>query len=39
VCCAPLPREPITASQATELAPLLKALADPTRLDAPPEHI
>jgi len=31
-CCAPLLREPITASQATELARLLKALADPTRL-------
>jgi ArsR family transcriptional regulator, arsenate/arsenite/antimonite-responsive transcriptional repressor len=31
-CCAPLLREPITASQAAELARLLKALADPTRL-------
>jgi ArsR family transcriptional regulator, arsenate/arsenite/antimonite-responsive transcriptional repressor len=31
-CCAPLLREPITASQATDLAHLLKALADPTRL-------
>jgi len=31
-CCAPLLREPITASQADELARLLKALADPTRL-------
>jgi ArsR family transcriptional regulator, arsenate/arsenite/antimonite-responsive transcriptional repressor len=31
-CCAPLLREPITASQATDLARLLKALADPTRL-------
>ena len=30
-CCAPLLREPITASQAAELARLLKALADPTR--------
>ena len=32
VCCAPLLREPITASQAADLARLLKALADPTRL-------
>ena len=31
-CCAPLLREPITASQAAKLARLLKALADPTRL-------
>ncbi len=31
-CCAPLLREPITASQAADLARLLKALADPTRL-------
>ena len=31
-CCAPLLREPITASQAAGLARLLKALADPTRL-------
>jgi ArsR family transcriptional regulator, arsenate/arsenite/antimonite-responsive transcriptional repressor len=31
-CCAPLLREPITAAQATELARMLKALADPTRL-------
>jgi ArsR family transcriptional regulator, arsenate/arsenite/antimonite-responsive transcriptional repressor len=31
-CCTPLLREPITASQAAELARLLKALADPTRL-------
>jgi len=31
-CCAPLLREPITAVQATDLAHLLKALADPTRL-------
>src|SRR5499427_3992709 len=30
--CAPLLRQPITASQATGLARLLKALADPTRL-------
>ncbi len=32
VCCAPLAREPITASQAADLARKLKALADPTRL-------
>jgi ArsR family transcriptional regulator, arsenate/arsenite/antimonite-responsive transcriptional repressor len=32
VCCAPLLREPITASQARDMARLLKALADPTRL-------
>ena len=31
-CCAPLLREPITASQAADLAHVLKALADPTRL-------
>src|ERR1700749_1798666 len=31
-CCTPLLRDPITASQAAELARLLKALADPTRL-------
>ena len=31
-CCAPLLREPITASQAADLSRLLKALADPTRL-------
>ena len=31
-CCAPLLREPITASQAGRLAWLLKALADPARL-------
>ena len=31
-CCTPLLRQPITASQAAELARLLKALADPTRL-------
>jgi ArsR family transcriptional regulator len=31
-CCAPLLREPITASQASDMARLLKALADPTRL-------
>ena len=32
LCCAPLLREPITATQAADLARLLKALADPTRL-------
>jgi ArsR family transcriptional regulator, arsenate/arsenite/antimonite-responsive transcriptional repressor len=31
-CCAPLLREPITADQARDLARMLKALADPTRL-------
>jgi len=31
-CCAPLLREPITDGQAADLARLLKALADPTRL-------
>ena len=31
-CCAPLLREPLTASQAADLARQLKALADPTRL-------
>jgi ArsR family transcriptional regulator len=31
-CCTPLLREPITASQAVDLARLLKALSDPTRL-------
>jgi ArsR family transcriptional regulator len=31
-CCTPLLREPITDGQAADLARLLKALADPTRL-------
>jgi ArsR family transcriptional regulator len=31
-CCAPLLREPLTARQAADLAFVLKALADPTRL-------
>jgi len=31
-CCTPLLREPITPVQAADLARLLKALADPTRL-------
>ena len=31
-CCPALQREPLTASQAADLARILKALADPTRL-------
>ena len=31
-CCTPVVREPLTASQAADLAYILKALADPTRL-------
>ena len=31
-CCAPLTREPLTASAATDLARALKAIADPARL-------
>ena len=31
-CCAPLTRDPLTANQATELARLFKAMADPVRL-------
>jgi ArsR family transcriptional regulator, arsenate/arsenite/antimonite-responsive transcriptional repressor len=31
-CCTTLVREPLTASQAADLARILKALADPTRL-------
>jgi ArsR family transcriptional regulator, arsenate/arsenite/antimonite-responsive transcriptional repressor len=31
-CCTPLLREPLTISQAADLARILKALADPTRL-------
>jgi ArsR family transcriptional regulator, arsenate/arsenite/antimonite-responsive transcriptional repressor len=31
-CCPPLTREPLTAEQAEQVAPLLKALADPVRL-------
>ena len=31
-CCTPLAREPMSADQATQVAPLLKAIADPTRL-------
>ena len=32
MCCTPLLREPISASQAADLARMFKALADPTRL-------
>ena len=31
-CCPPLSREPLSAGQAAQVAPLLKALADPVRL-------
>jgi ArsR family transcriptional regulator, arsenate/arsenite/antimonite-responsive transcriptional repressor len=31
-CCPPLAQEPMTADQAEQVAPLLKALADPVRL-------
>jgi ArsR family transcriptional regulator, arsenate/arsenite/antimonite-responsive transcriptional repressor len=31
-CCTPLSGEPMSASQAEQVAPLLKALADPVRL-------
>ncbi len=31
-CCTPLMREPLSATQAADLAQVLKALADPTRL-------
>ncbi|MEO6500356.1 MAG: metalloregulator ArsR/SmtB family transcription factor [Jatrophihabitantaceae bacterium] len=31
-CCSPLSREPLTQAQADQIAPLLKALADPVRL-------
>lgn len=31
-CCPPLAQEPLTAAQAQQVAPLLKALADPVRL-------
>src|ERR1700742_4591985 len=31
-CCSPLSREPLTQAQADQVAPLLKALADPVRL-------
>ena len=32
VCCPPLSREPLSRDQAEQVAPLLKALADPVRL-------
>ncbi|GIH62555.1 ArsR/SmtB family transcription factor [Microbispora siamensis] len=32
VCCAPLACEPLSESEAAELAPLFKAIADPVRL-------
>ena len=31
-CCSPLTREPMSADQAEQVAPMLKALADPVRL-------
>ncbi len=31
-CCSPLSRQPLTKQQADQVAPLLKALADPVRL-------
>jgi ArsR family transcriptional regulator, arsenate/arsenite/antimonite-responsive transcriptional repressor len=31
-CCSPLSREPLSQDQADQIAPLLKALADPVRL-------
>ncbi len=31
-CCTPLSREPMSEEQAAQVAPLLKALADPVRL-------
>src|SRR6201999_1840027 len=31
-CCSPLSREPLSQAQAEQVAPLLKALADPVRL-------
>jgi ArsR family transcriptional regulator, arsenate/arsenite/antimonite-responsive transcriptional repressor len=31
-CCSPLAQEPLSAEQAEQVAPLLKALADPVRL-------
>jgi ArsR family transcriptional regulator, arsenate/arsenite/antimonite-responsive transcriptional repressor len=32
VCCPPLSREPLSADQAEQVAPMLKALAEPVRL-------
>lgn len=31
-CCSPLAREPLSEKEAVQIAPLLKALADPVRL-------
>jgi ArsR family transcriptional regulator, arsenate/arsenite/antimonite-responsive transcriptional repressor len=31
-CCAPLSAQPLTTAQAEQIAPLMKALADPVRL-------
>lgn len=31
-CCSPLTQEPLSAAQAEQIAPMLKALADPVRL-------
>lgn len=31
-CCVPLAREPVTAARAAGVVPMLKAIADPTRL-------
>lgn len=31
-CCAPLTATPLSAEQATQIAPMMKALADPVRL-------
>jgi ArsR family transcriptional regulator, arsenate/arsenite/antimonite-responsive transcriptional repressor len=31
-CCSPLSREPLSSQEAEQIAPLLKALADPVRL-------
>ena len=32
ICCPPLTREPLSTQQADQVAPMLKALADPARL-------
>lgn len=34
-CCTPLSQEPMSDAQAYQVAPLLKALADPVRLRLP----
>lgn len=31
-CCSPLTREPLSSAQAQQIAPMIKALADPVRL-------